>query len=99
MIIINANSTEITIKVPNNLSKSDSPVLKMKNTSTKKEYEIEIEDTSTSLLYYRFAYDFSDMDTGEYEYEIDGNKGLLRINSDIEVKTYDAGIVFKEYEC
>lgn len=98
MIIIDANSTEITIKVPNNLSKSDSPVLKMKNTSTKKEYEIEIEDTSTSLLYYRFAYDFSDMDTGEYEYEIDGNKGLLRINSEIEKTQYDINITYKQYE-
>lgn len=99
MIIINYNGEPLNVKIFNNLSKSENPILHMVNTGTKKEYDIEIEDTSTSKMFYSAVINFDGMDEGEFEFEIDGNKGLLRINSDIEVKTYDAGISFKQYEC
>lgn len=100
MVIIDNISEEITVKLPNNLIKSseDSIVIHMKNTETKKEYDKEFEDESTSDLYYVWRHIFSDMPAGEYEYVIDGNRGLLRIETDMEKKVYDVEMEFKSYE-
>ena len=98
MVIIDNISEEITVKLPNNLEKSGSNKIHLKNTETKKEYIKEFEDESTSDLYYVWSYVFSDIPVGEYEYEIDGNKGLLRIGVGMEKKVYDEEISFKSYE-
>ena len=98
MVIINNISEQITVKLPNNLVKSNKPILHLKNTETKKEYDIEFEDTSTSDLWYVSMIDFSGLTIGEYEYEIDGNRGLLRIGEVMNKKVYDKEITFKSYE-
>ena len=97
MIIIDSNLSEITVKLPSNLTKSSKPILHLKNTETKKEYDIEIEDTSTSDLWYVSVVDFSGLTIGEYEYEIDENRGLLRIGEVMNKKVYDNNITFKAY--
>ena len=97
MIIIDSNLSEITVKLPSNLTKSSKPILHLKNTETKKEYDIEIEDTSTSDLWYASVVDFSNLTIGEYEYEIDENRGLLRIGEVMNKKVYDNNIIFKSY--
>lgn len=97
MIIIDSNLSEITVKLPSNLTKSSKPILHLKNTETKKEYDIDIEDTSTSDLWYVSVIDFSGLAIGEYEYEIDGNSGLLRIGEVMNKKVYDNNIIFKSY--
>ena len=97
MIIIDSNLSEITVKLPSNLTKSSKPILHLKNTETKKEYDIEIEDTSTSDLWYVSVVDFSGLTIGEYEYEIDDNLGLLRIGEVMNKKVYDNNIIFKSY--
>ena len=97
MIIIDNISEQITVKIPNNLTKSSKPILHLKNTETKKEYDIEIEDTSTSDLWYVSVVDFSGLTIGEYEYEIDDNLGLLRIGEVMNKKVYDNNIIFKSY--
>ena len=98
MVIINNISGQITVKLPNNLVKSNNPILHLKNTETKKEYNIELEDESTSELWYVSVVDFSGLTIGEYEYEIDGNRGLLRIGQVMNKKIYDKEITFKSYE-
>lgn len=98
MIIIDNISEQITVKLPNNLVKSSKPILHLKNTETKKEYIKEFEDESTSDLYYVWTYTFSDIPIGEYEYEIDGNRGILRIEEVMNKKVYDKEITFKSYE-
>ena len=98
MVVINNISKQITVKLPNNLVKSNKPILHLKNTETKKEYDIEFEDTSTSDLWYVSMIDFSNLTIGEYEYEIDGNRGLLRIGEVMNKKVYDKEITFKSYE-
>ena len=98
MVIIESNLSEITVKIPSNLTKSSKPILHLKNTETKKEYDIELEDTSTSDLYYVSVVDFSGLTIGEYEYEIDGNRGILRIGEVMNKKVYDKEITFKSYE-
>ena len=98
MVIINNISEQITVKLPNNLVKSNKPILHLKNTETKKEYDIELYDESTSDLWYVSMIDFSGLTIGEYEYEIDGNKGLLRIGEVMNKKVYDKEITFKSYE-
>ena len=97
MIIIDSNLFEITVKLPNNLVKSNKPILHLKNTETKKEYDIELYDESTSDLWYVSVIDFSNLTIGEYEYEIDGNRGLLRIGEVMNKKVYDNNITFKSY--
>ena len=97
MIIIDSNLSEITVKLPSNLTKSSKPILHLKNTETKKEYDIEFEDTSTSDLWYIGLFDCSNMPSGEYEYEIDENRGLLRIGQVMDKKVYDNNITFKSY--
>lgn len=97
MVIINNISEQITVKLPNNLVKSNKPILHLKNTETKKEYDIELYDESTSDLWYVSVVDFSGLTIGEYEYEIDGNKGLLRIGEVMNKKVYDNNITFKSY--
>ena len=97
MIIIDSNLSEITVKLPSNLTKSSKPILHLKNTETKKEYDIEIEDTSTSDLWYVSVVDFSGLTIGEYEYEIDDNLGLLRIGEVMNKKVYDKEITFRSY--
>ena len=97
MIIIDSNLFEVTVKLPSNLTKSNKPILHLKNTETKKEYDIEFEDTSTSVLWYVSVVDFSGLTVGEYEYEIDGNRGLLRIGQVMNKKIYDKEITFKSY--
>ena len=97
MIIIDSNLSEITVKLPSNLTKSSKPILHLKNTETKKEYDIEIEDTSTSDLWYVSVVDFSGLTIGEYEYEIDENRGLLRIGEVMNKKVYDNNITVKAY--
>ena len=97
MIIIDSNLSEITVKLPSNLTKSSKPVLHLKNTETKKEYDIELEDTSTSDLWYVSVVDFSGLTVGEYEYEIDGNRGILRIGEVMNKKVYDKEITFRSY--
>lgn len=98
MIIIDNKNEEVLVKIPNNLSKVDSPVLHMKNTESKNEYDIEVDDSGESDLYYIFSRIFSDIPAGEYEYEIGGNIGLLRIEDDMDKKVYDEEITFKVYE-
>lgn len=98
MVIINNISEQITVKLPNNLVKSNKPILHLKNTETKKEYSIDFIDESTSDLWYVSVVDFSGLTLGEYEYEIDGNKGLLRIGEIMNKKVYDKEITFKSYE-
>ena len=97
MVIINNISEQITVKLPNNLVKSNKPILHLKNTETKKEYDIELYDESTSDLWYVSVVDFSGLTIGEYEYEIDGNRGLLRIGEVMNKKVYDNNITFKSY--
>lgn len=97
MIIIESNLSEITVKIPSNLTKSSKPILHLKNTETKKEYDIEFEDKSTSDLWYVGLFDCSNMPSGEYEYEIDGNRGILRIGEVMNKKVYDKEITFKSY--
>lgn len=97
MIIIDSNLSEITVKLPSNLTKSSKPILHLKNTETKKEYDIELEDTSTSVLWYVSVVDFSGLTIGEYEYEIDENRGILRIGEVINKKVYDKEITYKAY--
>ena len=97
MVIINNISEQITVKLPNNLVKSNKPILHLKNTETKKEYDIELYDESTSDLWYVSMIDFSGLTIGEYEYEIDGNRGLLRIGQVMNKKIYDKEITFKSY--
>ena len=97
MVIINNISEQISVKLPNNLVKSNKPILHLKNTETKKEYDIEFEDTSTSDLWYVSVVDFSGLTIGEYEYEIDGNRGILRIGEVMNKKIYDKEITFKSY--
>lgn len=97
MIIIDSNLSEITVKLPSNLTKSSKPILHLKNTETKKEYDIELEDTSTSDLWYVSVVDFSNLTIGEYEYEIDGNRGILRIGEVMNKKVYDKEITFRSY--
>ena len=97
MIIIDNISSQITVKLPNNLVKSSKPILHLKNTETKKEYDIELYDESTSDLWYVSVVDFSGLTNGEYEYEIDENKGLLRIGEVMNKKIYDNNITFKSY--
>ena len=97
MIIIDSKLSEITVKLPSNLTKSSKPILHLKNTETKKEYDIEFEDTSTSDLWYVSVVDFSGLTVGEYEYEIDGNRGILRIGEVMNKKVYDKEITFRSY--
>lgn len=97
MVIINNISEQITVKIPSNLTKSNKPILHLKNTETKKEYDIELYDESTSDLWYVSVVDFSGLTIGEYEYEIDGNRGLLRIGEVMNKKVYDNNITFKSY--
>ena len=97
MVIIDSNLSEITVKIPSNLTKSSKPILHLKNTETKKEYDIELYDESTSDLWYVSMVDFSNLTIGEYEYEIDGNLGLLRIGEVMDKKVYDKDITFKAY--
>ena len=97
MVIINNISEQIKVKLPNNLVKSNKPILHLKNTETKKEYDIELYDESTSDLWYVSVVDFSGLTIGEYEYEIDGNRGLLRIGEVMNKKVYDNNITFKSY--
>ena len=97
MVIINNISEQITVKFPSNLTKSNKPILHLKNTETKKEYDIELYDESTSDLWYVSVVDFSGLTIGEYEYEIDGNRGLLRIGEVMNKKIYDNNITFKSY--
>lgn len=97
MVIIDNISEQITVKFPSNLTKSNKPILHLKNTETKKEYDIEFEDTSTSVLWYVGLFDYSNMPSGEYEYEIDENRGLLRIGQVMNKKVYDNNIIFKSY--
>ena len=97
MVIIDSNLSEITVKIPSNLTKSSKPILHLKNTETKKEYDIELYDESTSDLYYVSVVDFSGLTIGEYEYEIDKNLGLLRIGEVMDKKVYDKDITFKAY--
>ena len=97
MIIIDSNLSEITVKLPSNLTKSSKPILHLKNTETKKEYDIEFEDRSTSDLWYVGLFDCSNIPSGEYEYEIDNNLGLLRIGEVMNKKVYDNNITFKSY--
>ena len=97
MVIIDNISSQITVKLPNNLVKSSKPILHLKNTETKKEYDIELYDESTSDLWYVSVVDFSGLTNGEYEYEIDENKGLLRIGEVMNKKIYDNNITFKSY--
>lgn len=97
MVIIDSNLSEITVKIPNNLTKSSKPILHLKNTETKKEYDIELYDESTSELWYVSVVDFSGLTIGEYEYEIDNNLGLLRIGEVMDKKVYDNNITFKAY--
>ena len=97
MIIIDSNLSEITVKIPNNLTKSSKPILHLKNTETKKEYDIELEDTSASELWYVGLFDCSNIPSGEYEYEIDGNRGILRIGEVMNKKVYDKEITFRSY--
>lgn len=97
MIIIDSNLSEVTVKLPSNLTKSSKPILHLKNTETKKEYDIELYDESTSDLWYVSMVDFSNLTIGEYEYEIDGNRGLLRIGEVMNKKVYDKEITFKSY--
>ena len=97
MVIIDSKLSEITVKLPSNLTKSSKPILHLKNTETKKEYDIEFEDRSTSDLWYIGLFDCSNMPSGEYEYEIDENRGLLRIGEVMNKKVYDKEITFKSY--
>ena len=97
MVIIDSKLSEITVKFPSNLTKSNKPILHLKNTETKKEYDIELYDESTSDLWYVSVVDFSSLTNGEYEYEIDGNRGLLRIGEVMNKKIYDNNITFKSY--
>ena len=97
MVIIDNISAEITVKLPNNLVKTESKIV-MTNTETKKEYIRVFEDESSSDLYYVWRYTFSDIPVGEYEYILDGNRGLLRIGKGMEKKVYDEEISFKSYE-
>ena len=97
MIIIDSKLSEITVKLPSNLTKSSKPILHLKNTETKKEYDIELYDESTSDLWYVSVVDFSGLTIGEYEYEIDENRGILRIGKEINKKVYDKEITFKSY--
>ena len=97
MGIIYNMSGQITVKIINNMVKSNKPILHLKNTETKKEYDIELEDTSTSDLWYVSMVDFSGLTIGEYEYEIDGNRGILRIGEVMNKKVYDKEITFRSY--
>lgn len=97
MVIIDSNLSEVTVKIPSNLTKSSKPILHLKNTETKKEYDIEFEDKSTSDLWYVGLFDCSIIPSGEYEYEIDGNRGLLRIGEIMNKKVYDKEITFRSY--
>ena len=97
MIIIDSKLSEITVKLPSNLTKSSKPILHLKNTETKKEYDIEFEDTSTSDLWYVGLFECSNIPSGEYEYEIDGNRGILRIGEVMNKKVYDKEITFRSY--
>lgn len=97
MIIIDSNLSEITVKLPSNLTKSSKPILHLKNTETKKEYSIDFIDESTSDLWYVGVFDLSSIPVGEYEYIIDDNRGLLRIGEVMNKKIYDNNITFKSY--
>ena len=97
MIIIDSKLSEITGKLPSNLTKTSKPILNLKKTETKKEYDIEFEDTSTSDLWYVGLFDCSNIPVGEYEYEIDGNRGILRIGEVMNKKVYDKEITFRSY--
>ena len=96
MVIVTNNIDEITVKIPNNLTKS-SNILILKHTENKKEFRVEFEDQGLSDLFYVFDYVFSGFPLGEYEYEIDGNRGLLRIGDQVEKKIYNSDITFKAY--
>lgn len=102
MIIIDNNFDEFSVSIPNNLTKSDvvdqEREIYLKNTETKKEYIKKFIDYSATDMYYLWVAVFSDIPVGEYEYEIDGNRGLLRIESKMGKKVYDEYISFKSYE-
>lgn len=99
MIIISDKTGEISVKIPNNLKKTNETTkIILRNTETKKLYEIDFEDESENDHYFIFNLDISNLSKGEYEYSIGDNKGLLRIGETITKKIYDEGITFKTYE-
>lgn len=98
MVIIDNISEQITVKIPNNLIKSGTNRIVMKNTETKVEYTRDFTDMSSSDLWYVWEYTFSDIPVGEYEYVIDGNRGMMRIGQEMGKKVYDEEISFKSYE-
>lgn len=100
MIIISDKFAQTKVKIPNNLNKTDSYTLVMRNTETKVEEWVYFDqDYTTSDLYYLIDVStFSSLSDGEYEYNIDGNIGIIRIGQPVTKKIYNEDITFKAYE-